>query len=162
MSDDDVFTLQRADIEVVLDLLDKLAELTEDLSPEDAVMWRGIVGQVKAKAGDVFSLIDTRLLQLADGQPVVVGDKVFVKDIQQVYRPNQSRISGLVIRHACVAPDGTTRKTREAVEIAVGLMKMLYVADATEPKVGGLKALSVTKADVGDFFDKDPKIKESK
>lgn len=159
---DDMFTLQRADIEVVLDLLDKLGELTDDLTAEDAVMWRGIVGQVKAKAGVVFGLIDTRLLQLADGQPVVVGEQVFKKDVQQVYRANQSRISGLVIRHACVGPDGVTRKTKDAVEIAVGLMKMLYVADADVPKVGGLKALGVTKDDVGEWFNKDPKIVEVK
>ena len=157
MTDD--FELEYADISVVLELLDRLAELTEDMPAEVAVTWRGIIGSVKSKAAEVFGLIDTRLLQLLDGQPIQVDGTVYMKDVPTKYRARQDEIASAVVRKASYDDEGELRDTRAAVEIAVRIMRDLYVSPSVDPKVGGLNHLGLKKAQVGKFENQAPAVK---
>lgn len=149
------------DIATIIDMLKVVDEDTEMMSASEAAEWRTLLAQVKAKVTETFSLVDTQLLKLLDGQPIQRGNVVFVKDRDLKYRPEQSKIAGAVIHAAAFDPiTGEIRDTRTAVEFAVALMSKLYVSPSVEPKVGGLEALGLSKTDVGAFEEGKPKVKE--
>lgn len=145
------YEVNRSDILAMIDVLNELGEVSDQLDASSAARMRGAIGQLKAKVTEVFQLLDSQLAKMLDGQPVEVDGAVFMVKDKQSYVPDQSSIARSVVRQAAVDSNGEMCGAVEAAERAVRLMADLYVSASTEPKVGGLKALGLSKVTAGEW-----------
>jgi hypothetical protein len=82
-------------------------------------------------------------------QPVLVGRVVWSKTPVTKKRPNAPLVDRQVVRVAAHPdPDGVMPTAYEAAQAAVELMKALYVAPSTVPKVGGIKKIGLEYGEV--------------
>ena len=143
------------DIEAMCDTLRLLAEQSDELPPEQAVLIDKALNQLQSVTRSTQHLVRTQAVKALDGQPIKVGGSVFVAKATGKSRPNNERIKARVMEYASHNDDGERLKGAKAVPTAVAravhAMAELYVADKTDPKVGGLKLLGVTKADVSEW-----------
>lgn len=140
------FNITDGDLLAMLDVLEAIGEASDTLDGPYAARMRALVAQVKTKAGEVFGLLETRLMELTDGQAIVVDGEVFVKGDKVAYRPDWP-----VIRKAILATalrDGAATATDAAVTV-VDIMQELYVSPSTKPKVGGLKKVGLNLSKAG-------------
>lgn len=134
------FNVTDGDLLAMLDVLEMIGEASDDLDDLFAARMRTLVAQVRTKAGDVFSLLETRLMKLADGQPIMVDGEVFKKGDKTAYRPDWPVIRKAIL--ATALKEGAATATDAAVTV-VDIMQDLYVSPSTKPKAGGLKKIGL-------------------
>lgn len=140
------FNITEGDLLAILDVLEAIGEASDDLDGPYAARMRTLVAQVKTKAAEVFGLLETRLIELTDGQPIVVDGEVFVRGDKIAYRPDWSVIRKAIL--ATALKDGAATATDAAVTV-VDIMQDLYVSPSTKPKAGGLKKVGLNLSKAG-------------
>jgi len=140
------------DIEAIGDVLDQIAEAADSLDAKESVEFMVALNAVNAKLKIAMTLCETQAKRTLDGQPIKVGDTLYVEKDTGKWRPDQSRIRARVVSMAAVdLATGEIVAGPIAAERAVDMMYQLFVSPSTMPKVGGLDYLGLDKRDVADW-----------
>jgi hypothetical protein len=141
-----------ADIEAIGDVLDWLAEQSDSLTVEAAIALAAALGDIGKKVAMAKALCETQAKKLLDGQPIKVGDTVYVEKDTGKWRPNQPRIRNVIVGRSIYDDNGERiDDTTEVARRAVSLMYDMFVSPSQMPKAGAMKTLGIANADVADW-----------
>lgn len=141
-----------ADLEAVGDVLDWVCEQSDSMSIETAIAMRDALDALGKKVAMAKSLCETQAKKLLDGQPIKVGDTVYMEKDTGKWRPNQPRIRNVVVARAIYDENGERiADTQDVARRAVSLMYDMFVSPSQMPKAGAMKALGIKNDDVADW-----------
>lgn len=141
-----------ADLQAVGDVVDWLAEQSDSLTAETAIVMAGALDALAKKVAMAKALCETQAKKLLDGQPVKVGDTVYVEKATGKWRPNQNRIRSVIVSRSLYDQNGEkVDEPAHAVERAVTIMYEMFVSPSQMPKVGAMKSLGIANDDVADW-----------
>jgi hypothetical protein len=143
-------TVTAADILAAVDILDDVGESSDSLTVEDAVVLLQAVEEVMAAARRAVGLLNTQLVATLES-PRQFGNKVYEIVNDGKWRPEHGAVKAAVKIASVVDANGELRHPTDAVERCMSLLYALYVSPSQMPKVGGLDALGLDKADVAEF-----------
>lgn len=144
----------RADVLAMGDVLDLIAEESDEMSLERAVELKDALGLMKAKLEATIGLLRTSAIRVLDDTPdrsAIVGGRVLTAKPTGKWRPEQSKIRSRVVGMSAFDANGEAVPAVEAAANAVNFMYDLFVAPKDFPKASGLEKLKLTKDDVGEF-----------
>lgn len=138
-----------SDLDAMLDVLGELLEQVDDMDAKQAILFRDKADDVRRKADEVKAFMNSRALTTLDGQPIRVGDNVYMPKPTGKWRTDHEKIKNLVAVRAFNKPDGSGfENPRTAASKAVNMMYALFVSPSSVPKQGTLDQLGV---DLKDF-----------
>jgi hypothetical protein len=141
-----------ADIEAIGDVLDWLCEQSDSMTTETAIGLAAALGDLGKKVAMAKSLCETQAKTLLDGQPIKVGDTVYVEKDTGKWRPNQPRIRNVIVTRAIYDENGERiADAQDVARRAVSLMYEMFVSPSQMPKAGAMKALGIKNDDVADW-----------
>lgn len=136
-----------ADLQAIYDVARLLTEQSDGLSAEQAI---SLMEEAKKAQQALRLAIDMLEAQALRGleQPVLMGNVVYAKVPSMKKRPIVENIDAQVVRVAA-QPDehGELPSAFDVAQTAVELMKSLYVAPSSVPKVGGIKKIGLDYGD---------------
>lgn len=136
-----------AELEAMWWVLGDIGEETDSMSPEDAATCRASLVSLAKKLGEVRALVDDQLKATLE-QPKVIGTSLYAVKRDGKWRPDHDVIkSNVITASAYDRETGELRDALDSARIAVDFVYGLFVADKTEPKETGLKALGLSKKD---------------
>ena len=153
-----------ADIDAMCDVLNDLAEVSDELTLEDAMALKAALGRAKTKIDEAIGLLRTQAITVLDDTPehsAVVGSTKVTAVPTGKWRPDQAKIRRTVAGKAAYNGNGEPRPPFDAAEEAVRIMYRLFVSPQTFPKTGGLEELGFKKSDVGEFERTGTELKET-
>lgn len=146
-------TISKADIQAALDVVRQLTDEIDDLTVEDAIALHDEVEALQKAAKLCAELLETRSVNLLDGQPAKVGDKVYVPSSSGTgkWRPDQKSIRAVVYDRAMA--DAVNHETGEveaaaAVRSTLDLMFLGFVPPSKMPTQGFLEKLGISNKHV--------------
>lgn len=140
------------DLEAITDVIAWVTEQSDTMDVETAIKVGEALRTVARKATEAAAFCEMRARQMLDGQPVKIGDTVYVEKNDGKWRPDQSRIKREIVRRSCSNVDtGEMLDGRTSAERTVDLMYALFVSPKTMPKKTGLDMMGLTNADVADW-----------
>ena len=146
------FTVTIGDIDAIGDVLRTVQAATESMTADQAIAFSAALDGLRGVMADTKALCEAQAMRVLDGQPIKIGDTVYVQRDTGKWRPDQSRIRSRVVNMAVADPDtGEIVGPSVAAENAVNLMYDLFVSPNEMPKVGGLKKLRLAKDDVAEW-----------
>lgn len=142
-----------ADVLAALDVLRDVENISDSLSPDQAIEFREAVEEVKAGAARCIDMLNGQLVRTLDGQRGIVrGDFLYSigrKALRK--RFDHDRIQTAVVRFAMAsAVDKETGeidydKVIEAPAVAAQAMRQIYVNDSTAAKVTQLDRFGICR-----------------
>lgn len=144
-------SIQRADLQAALDVVQQLTEEIDDLDAAQAIEMRTEIDALQRAAKLCHELLTSRTLTALDGQPVIVGSKVYAAKAKGKWRVDHRAIRAVVHERSmrdAIDANGEVVPA-EAARKAVEMMYELFVSPADFPKQGGLKNLGLTNKHVG-------------
>lgn len=140
------------DVLAAVDVLKALVEQVDDVPDMDTAgpLYQAVLA-AKKQVGDALSLLSTRMTKLVDGQPVQVGDFVYMAKANNAWRFDHDAILAAARRLAL------ENAYTEDGEIDPGLavqhferhVRALYISPSVTAKVGGLAGLHAFDDDKG-------------
>ena len=146
------------DILAMLDVVDDMAEDTDSLDVEAAILLRESVVELRRRANVLLGLIDTQLISTLESPREFNGQRYRIgKDGK--WEPFHDKVVAAIKERSVVDREtGEIRTPGHAAEEAIRLMAACYVAPSTFPKTGALEAMGLEKSDVGRFDGKRQKV----
>jgi hypothetical protein len=95
-----------ADLEAVGDVLDWVCEQSDSMSIETAIAMRDALDALGKKVAMAKSLCETQAKKMLDGQPIKIGDTIYVEKDTGKWRPNQPRIRNVIVTRAIYDENG--------------------------------------------------------
>lgn len=142
----------RFDIQAALDVVNQLVAEVDDLPVGEALALRGDIEALQRASKMCHEFLTTHTLNALDGQPAIVGDKVYAAKSKGKWRVDHKAIRAVVmersLREAIDEETGDV-SPRSAARRAIDLMYELFISPADFPKQSGLKTLGLTNKHVG-------------
>ena len=129
------------DLLAISDVLDALAEESDSLSLEDAIVLTETLDQLQSVLRRTQSMVDTQRITLLE-QPTVVGGRRYVPAVKYVERWEHYRIAKMITDRVRVDREtGEIRGADEAVAQALRYFIRIYLSESTKAKKGELQKL---------------------
>lgn len=129
-----------ADIDAMLDVLTDLGEQA-DASPEVTAPIYEALTRLGAHVTAVKGLFESGLKNGLE-QPQVIGARLYAAKPDGKWRPDHQAIKSNIISTAILDREtGERRDAEDAARLAVELTYGIFVAEKSDPKVTGLKAI---------------------
>ena len=145
-------SITKADVLAALDVVRQLTDEIDDLDAAQAIAMRDEIDALQRAAKFCHEMLTTRTLSALDGQPVIVGSKVYAAKAKGKWRVDHKSIRAVVFERAmqeCVHEVTGELISQKAAKAAIDMMYELFVSPADFPKQGGLKNLGLTNRHVG-------------
>jgi hypothetical protein len=127
------------DLVAAMDVLDRLAEESDELPLDDAIVAMENLSTLGSALKRCQSMIETQVWRLLE-QPAVVGGRRYKRANRYAKRFDHYAIAHMVADHVRVDREtGELRDSREAVARALNLFIQIYCSDSTEAKQGALR-----------------------
>jgi len=139
------------DITAIEDVINELAEQTEQMSVEENLRMCDALDALSKKIATTRSLCETAAKKLMDGQPAQVDNKVYVEKTTGKWRPDQNKIRRHVATRSVCDANGEMMSPHDAAQRAVDLMYALFVSPSQMPKQAGMKQLGLDAPDVAEW-----------
>ena len=131
--------VSQGDLLACMDVLDRLAEESDELPLDDAIVAMETLNQMTSVLRRTVSLIETRVYHLLE-QPAVVGGRRYKRSARYTKHYDHHRIARMVADHVKVDREtGEIRDGTEAVARALHLMIAIYLSDSIPAKQGALR-----------------------
>lgn len=141
-----------ADLEAVGDVLDWLTEQSDTMTAETAIHMAAALDALGKKVAMAKSLCETQAKKLLDGQPIKVGDTLYVEKSTGKWRPNQDRIRSVIVSRSLYDQNGEkVTEPEHAARRALAIAYEMFVSPSQMPKVGAMKSLGISNEDVADW-----------
>lgn len=139
-----------ADLKAIYDVAALLTEQSDQLSAEDALIMMEEAKKAQQALKLAIDMLESQALRSIE-QPILIGRTAWSKVPVMKRRPRADVIDKTVVRCAAMPDeDGVLPTAFEAAQNAVDIMKGLYVAPSTVPKVGGVKKIGLEFGEVID------------
>jgi hypothetical protein len=131
--------IKPGDLIAAMDVFDRLAEESDSLPRDDAIVMMETLRNVHSALRRCESMIETQVMRLLE-QPAIVGGRRYKRADRYAKRFDHYKIARMVADHVRVDHDtGELRDSREAVARALNLFIQIYCSDSTEAKQGALR-----------------------
>lgn len=145
-------SITAGDVRAALDVVRQLTDEIELMDAKAAIEMKDEIEALQKASKFCHELLITRTLNAMDGQPVVVGSKVYASKSKGKWRVDHKSIRAVVAERAmreAIHPQTGELVAKTAAQAAINMMYELFVSPADFPKQGGLKNLGLENKHVG-------------
>lgn len=135
-----------ADVMAALDVVSQMLNECDSMTVDEALAMHDLIGQLGSEVKRAESMLETQAKQLLEGGGRQIDDRMYGVQRTGKWRFRHDDLAE-AIRVQALSVDKTSgeqRSAREAVDVAIALMREAYVSNSTEPKKGLLAKLGFT------------------
>lgn len=149
-------TVTKADVLAMIDVVNQLTNEIDDLGTEDAIALHEEMTKLHKAAKLAADLLETRSVNLLDGQPAKVGDRFYAPSSEGTgkWRPEHGKIRALIVDRAIDAAlnkETGEINARTAVRTALDLVYSGFISESKMPNQRLLAALDVDNKAVATY-----------
>lgn len=135
------------DVEAGTDVLRDVADMSDSLTPTEAVEFRVAVERVLAECRLTIDLLNMQIIKTLEQDVVRDGRRFYVGRKKESERFDHDAICGAILSHVADLPDmvDTEGDGAFAAREAVHAMRNIYLSDSTKAKVGQLDRYGIPR-----------------
>lgn len=139
------------DVEAMGVVVSDIIELSDSMSPDEAVKFRVALVHQKAEIQRAIDFLDMQLVKTMELPRTSGGWIHTLRRKKEKQRFDHGEIAKHVREAAVLDDDGLMVTAKEAAENAVDMMSDLYVSPSSKVKIGALKVMDIDRREVEEF-----------